>query len=157
AIGWLNPPLGGCPTSVFRATEEYPVTKMYTRRSALALVGLGLGLAGMPSARADVQFNGFGQVVVGSTLDNKLTGTDPQNPNTYVTFPTISDYKADPSFKPESLFALQARATLSDRLSATAQILASGANNDDFTPKFAWAYASYQISDEWAVKAGRQR
>jgi hypothetical protein len=142
----------------FRDTEEYSVNKK--SQKALVCLALGASLAGTSTAYADVQFNGFGQIVVGSTLGNKLIGTDPQNPNTYVTFPVQTSYNADPSFQPESLFALQAYAPLSSRLSATAQILAKGSSNgdgSDFTPKFAWAYVTYQLSDSLTVKAGRQR
>lgn len=100
-------------------------------------------LAAIP-ARADVSFNGFGQVVVGSSLGN-------DHP-----FPS-EEYAADPSFTPESLFALQVRAPLANDLSATAQIVADGSNGDDFKPTFAWAYVNYDVGEHWSVKAGRQQ
>lgn len=96
----------------------------------------------MPAAHAELEFNGFGQIVAASTLSN-------QHP-----FPNET-YTSDISFKPESLLALQVRADLAPSLSATAQIVSEGDN--DFTPKFAWAYASYQIGDHWTLKGGRQR
>jgi hypothetical protein len=119
---------------------------------------MGVGLIGPTAAHAEVHFNGFGQVVVGSTLDNSR----PMPANT-----TLGEYSADPNFRTESLFALQAQASLSDTLSATAQILADGSTNGNpspgvftntqFTPKFSWAYATWTINDNWSIKGGRQR
>jgi hypothetical protein len=72
------------------------------------------------------------------------------------TFPSESSgysYHADPTFTPNSNFALQASAPLSSNISATTQILARGDN--DFDPKFQWAYLKYQFNDTYALKAGR--
>lgn len=63
------------------------------------------------------------------------------------------DNKLD--FQQNSLFALQMRADLQDKLSATAQITAKG--QDDYEAKFNWAYLSYEINNELTAKAGRQR
>ncbi len=124
----------------------------------LIYVCIGAGLMGSTAAQADVQFNGFGQVIAGSTLDNNRP-----MPNRITN--TLA-YTADPKFGSESLFALQMEAGLSDKLSATAQILADGApngvstgggyTNDEFTPKFTWAYVNWIVSDNWAIKGGRQ-
>ena len=97
-------------------------------------------------AQADVSFHGFGQVVVGSTLSN----------NHDVAVPTNLQYHADPRFDQESLLALQVDAPLSDRLSATAQIVSRADN--DYSPRFELAYAKADIGDDWfQVMAGRQR
>ncbi|GEM_PF-788163 len=102
---------------------------------------LGLMFAmGVTVAHADVIFNGFGQTVVGTSLSNNKP------------FP-YSAYTADPSFQPESNFALQASASLTDSISAVAQVLALGAN--DFQPKFQWAYLKFQFNNIWALKVGR--
>jgi hypothetical protein len=72
------------------------------------------------------------------------------------TFPAQSqgyNYHADPTFTPNSNFALQANAPLSTDISATAQIVARGDN--DFQPTFHWAYLKYQFNDTFALKAGR--
>jgi hypothetical protein len=101
-------------------------------------------LAIAADAYADVSFHGYGQVVMGTTFSNNRT------------FPIESqgsDYHADPTFTPNSNFALQASAPLSSNISATAQILARGDN--DFEPKFQWAYLKYQFNDTYALKAGR--
>jgi hypothetical protein len=98
-----------------------------------------------PAAHADVTFHGYGQVVMGTLFSNNRQ------------FPTTSTqgYDADPNFKPDSNFALQATAPLSNSISATAQILARG--TDDFQPKFQWAYIKFQLNDTFALKAGRMQ
>jgi hypothetical protein len=87
-----------------------------------------------------VTFSGFGQAVVGTTLSNNKT------------YP-FAPYDADPSFKPESNFALQASAPLTDSITAVAQVLALG--QDDFQPKFQWAYIKFQLNNTFALKVGR--
>jgi hypothetical protein len=101
-------------------------------------------LLALKNAYADVAFHGYGQVVMGTTFSNNRS------------FPSESQsysYHADPTFSPNSNFALQAAAPLSNGLSATAQILARG--NDDFEPKFHWAFLKYQFNDTFALRAGR--
>src|SRR6187431_1984659 len=68
-----------------------------------------LALAVAQTAQAEVTFNGFGQVVAGATLDDGSTVTG-------------LSYDDSISFDPESLFALQATATLGDRADAVAQV-----------------------------------
>src|SRR3569833_2917467 len=98
------------------------------RRRAWASFALAAGSAAMPmAAHADVTFHGFGQVVVGSTLSNQ-----------HAAFPS-KNYSADPSFAPESLLALQVQSPLADRIEATAQIVSTGADGNNFVPKFEWA------------------
>ncbi|MDR3419506.1 MAG: hypothetical protein P4L83_25280 [Nevskia sp.] len=94
-----------------------------------------------------VRINGFGQVVTGSTLDNNRKFETNSNP-TY-------SYDADPKFDEESLFALQVTAPLTNKLTATAQIVSHG--NDNFKTEFEWAYLNYQFNSDWSVKLGRQR
>ncbi|WP_372013065.1 porin [Pseudoxanthomonas sp. 10H] len=101
-----------------------------------------LALAVAPLAHAEVTFNGFGQVVGGATLDDGSTVSG-------------LSYDDSISFDPESLFALQATATLGDRADAVAQVVARG--DEGYDPEFAWAYIRYQLSPAWSVKAGRQR
>ncbi|GAB3513396.1 porin [Pseudoxanthomonas daejeonensis] len=101
-----------------------------------------LALAVAPAAYAEVTFNGFGQVVGGATFDDGSTVSG-------------LSYDDSISFDPESLFALQATATLGDRADAVAQVVARG--DEGWEPEFAWAYVRYQFSPSWSVKAGRQR
>jgi hypothetical protein len=111
--------------------------------SKIPLLGFAC-LAIAADAYADVTFHGYGQVVMGTTFSNNRT------------FPAESSsysYHADPTFTPNSNFALQASAPLSSGITATTQILARG--DDDFQPKFQWAYLKYQFNDTFSVKAGR--
>ncbi len=111
--------------------------------SKVPLLGLA-SLAIASQAHADVAFHGYGQIVAGTVFSNNRT------------FPAESQgysYHADPTFTPNSNFALQATAPLDSSISATAQILARG--DDDFQPKFQWAYLKYQLNDTYALKAGR--
>ncbi len=120
----------------------------------LKIILLGIACAATWSvADADVAFHGYGQTVVGTTLSNKLSGSAINSANgSYAVFPNVN-YTADPSFQPESNFALQVSAPLSDSISAGAQILAKGV--DDFKPTFQWAYIKFQLNDTFAFKAGR--
>ncbi|MDB5972789.1 MAG: hypothetical protein JWQ90_5239, partial [Hydrocarboniphaga sp.] len=73
------------------------------KRHQIAMgVAAVFGITASSAAFADVTFNGFGQVMYGQTLDN------------------VSDlgYDDKGSFAPESLFALQATAPVSDKLDA---------------------------------------
>jgi hypothetical protein len=111
--------------------------------SKVSLLGCAF-LAVTLDAHADVAFHGYGQVIMGTTFSNNRT------------FPTQSqgyNYHADPTFTPNSNFGLQASAPLSNGITATAQILARG--DDDFQPKFQWAYLKYTFNDTLSLKAGR--
>ena len=113
------------------------------RKLVAAYVGLAFTAAPVV-ASADVIFNGFGQVVGGSTLSNNRV---------FPYFPSNSNYSADPDFRPESNFALQVTAPISDSITAVAQVLALG--EDDFSPKFQWAYIKFQLNNTFALKVGR--
>ncbi|WKE67023.1 porin [Gallaecimonas kandeliae] len=102
---------------------------------------LALALAALcGQAAADVRFNGFASIVAGQTLssDEQALG-----------------YDNDISFKPDSLFAMQAVADLGDGLTATAQAMAKG--EDDYNLSLEWAYLSYTINDNWKLNAGKLR
>jgi hypothetical protein len=88
----------------------------------------------------DISINGFGSVVAGKTLDSQES---------------IYGYDDNLSFQEESRFAVQISAPIGEKFSATAQIMAKGA--DSFDPQFEWAYVSYQANDNLIVMAGRQR
>ncbi len=92
------------------------------------------------SYAADINFSGFANIAAGIT-----TSSDE----------TFDGYTSDIDFNEGSLFALQVSSDLGDGLGVTAQIIARG--EDDFDPKFEWAYVSYEFNDNWKVLAGRQR
>jgi hypothetical protein len=101
---------------------------------------LTAGLVFSTNLSAEVRTNGFANIVFGSTFD--------KDESTYGYDDTID-------FKNESLFALQFTGDLGDGLSATAQVVARGA--DDFNTEFSWAYMSYDLSDQSNIKVGRLR
>lgn len=101
---------------------------------------LTASLTSLYAAAVDnVRINGFGNVVMGVTSSDD----------------TFLGYDDDPDFKNESLFALQVSSDISDKLSATAQVLGRG--RDDYDVEFEWAYLSYKISPSLTLVAGRSR
>lgn len=101
---------------------------------------LTASLTSLCAAAVDnVRINGFGNVVMGVTSSDD----------------TFLGYDDDPDFKNESLFALQVSSDISDKLSATAQVLGRG--RDDYDVEFEWAYLSYKISPSLTLVAGRSR
>jgi predicted porin len=110
-------------------------------------------------AEPGVEISGFLSVVGGKVTSGSIQGPWPSNPE--VTCPCyIADYAnfgtygPDFSLSPESRVGLQAVATLTDQLSATAQLTARGTEN---TPQLQWAYLTYALSPNWNFQAGRQR
>jgi hypothetical protein len=64
------------------------------------------------------------------------------------------------SFRSDTMLGLQAQADISDRWSATTQIVSRGFNFDDtsdFEPTLEWLFASYQVSPEARIRFGRMR
>lgn len=92
------------------------------------------------SAAANVTINGFASIKGGmaTSSDKPLYG-----------------YDDDINFKNESLFALQIKADLGDKLSVTGQLLGRG--SQDFDVGFEWAFISYELSDNMRINAGRLR
>lgn len=108
-------------------------------KQKIKIIGLLSALA-VSSAQAEIAFNGFANIVAGTT-----TSSDE----------TLYGYDDTFGFKQGSLFALQATSDLGDGLGVTAQILARG--SEDWNPDFEWAYVSYDVTDELRFLAGRQR
>jgi len=103
------------------------------------LLATSIAMAFVQTAQAEVRINGFANLVGGITSsDDSLYGFDDEL-----------------DFSEQSLFALQVSSNVSDKLTATAQLLARG--SEDFDVEFEWAYLSYQINDSLAITAGRVR
>lgn len=108
---------------------------------------LFVGMIGLAMSQDRLRWNGFVSIGGGMTLDdNEIMTVDGTNGAAY-------DDRV--SFKPDTLFALQAQADLVENLSATAQLVARGGN--DFKAQLEWAYVSYMVSDELTFYAGRKR
>ncbi|WP_334019067.1 topoisomerase IV [Alteromonas sp. S015] len=101
-----------------------------------------LSLAGLFASPtfADIQINGFANLIGGITLDDDEA---------------VYGYDSDFSFDPASVFGLQVRGEVSDKLSATAQIVGRG--SDDYDASFEWAYMTYALSSNSSISAGRIR
>jgi hypothetical protein len=109
--------------------------------SLAACIGAAALVISLPSQAQDkIQWSGFGNIAAGMT-----TGSDDE----------LFGYDNDLDFNPESLFALQAKADLSDKLSITTQIMSRG--SDDFDLGVEWAYLQYQLSDSTSVNVGKLR
>ncbi len=91
------------------------------------------------TAQADVRVNGFANIIGG------ITSSDDQ----------VFNYDDRISFSEESLFAIQVVGDVNDKITATGQIVARGAN--DYNPDFEWAYLTYQLNEKLSISAGRLR
>jgi hypothetical protein len=91
------------------------------------------------ATNADVRINGFANLVAGTA------GSDE----------SFLGYDDEISFDAESLFSLQISGDINDKMSATGQIVARGAN--DYEAEFEWAYIAYKLSDKTTLTAGRFR
>lgn len=85
-----------------------------------------LAACAMP-LHADVNISGFASVNAGKVLSGDGVPHYGVPPTFLADYPIVSAYTEEFSFEPESLFGLQVKADLSDGLSATAQIVARGA------------------------------
>lgn len=109
--------------------------------SLLASIGAAaLVMTSSALAQDQIEWSGFGSIAAGMT-----TGTDDE----------LFDYDNDLDFNPGSLFALQAKANLSDKLSVTTQIMSRG--SEDFDLGVEWAYLQYQLTDSASVNVGKLR
>jgi len=106
----------------------------------------------VPAQAAEINWSGFGTLGAGIALDrdsvyraNAIAGASADK---------NGDLDDELTFGAFSLVALQANSNLSDGLSATVQIRASGADNWDL--EVAWAYLSYDLTPSMKVQAGRK-
>ena len=91
-----------------------------------------------PASYAELSFNGFLSAVGGQALDEP-----------------VRQYEEDFTFTQDTLFGLQARADLSDKLSVTGQIVSRG--EDDYKTELAWGYMAYQLNESLTARMGRFR
>jgi len=122
---------------------------MKTQLTIAVIAALSLPL------QAEVNISGFASVNGGKVLSGSGVPHYGIEPTFLADYPIVSAYTEDFSMKPESLFGLQFTGDLSEGLSATAQIVARGAN--DYDAKFEWAYISYELNDSWTIQAGKKR
>ena len=89
---------------------------------------------------SDIDFSGYGSIRGGVLVDDDIT-------------PRYYGYDDKVDFKNESLFALQAKATLNEKWNATIVLQARG--EKDFDLEARWAYLSYQYSPDTSISVGR--
>ncbi len=104
-----------------------------------SLIAFLVAGAAMPAV-ADTQIHGFANFIGGMTLDSEEA---------------VYGYDNDFNFKPASVFGLQVRGEISDKLSATAQLVGRG--SEDYDADFEWAYMTYSVTPNTSVSAGRLR
>lgn len=107
-------------------------------KTKLALLSIASVMSA--SSFADVQINGFANLIGGMTLDDNES---------------VYDYDSDFNFDPASVFGLQVRGEVSEKLSATAQLVGRG--RDDYSADFEWAYMTYALNNTTNISAGRLR
>lgn len=123
---------------------------MKTRALKAGFAVTALALAVSPAMATELRFDGFASFVAGQALEKDELLVDPNTGEA-----AFRGYDEKMSFQANSLFAIQVRADLQEKLSATAQIIAKG--QSDYEAKFNWAYLAYQLTNEVTVKAGRFR
>ena len=109
------------------------------KKTLLASSLMAAILAGHAQA-SDIDFSGYGSIRGGILVNDDIT-------------PQYYGYDDNIDFKNESLFALQAKATLNEKWNATIVLQARG--EDDFDLEARWAYLSYQYSPDTTISVGR--
>ncbi len=99
-------------------------------------------------AQADIVWNGF------MTAGGGIASIDDKD-GEYADQTTLDGYEEDLTFNQDTKLGLQLRAPLSDKLSATGQLVARGSEN--YKVDMAWAYFSYQASESTQIRMGRFR
>jgi hypothetical protein len=89
---------------------------------------------------SNIDFSGYGSIRGGLLTNDDIT-------------PQYFGYDDKVDFKNESLFALQAKASLNEKWNATIVLQARG--EDDFDLEARWAYLSYQYSPDTTISVGR--
>lgn len=106
---------------------------------AFALTVL-LSTSGVQASSGDLNIYGFMSVGVG-ILDKDTV--------------TIEGFEGEGNFKQDTIFALQVSKQVNDKTTATGQLVSRG--TDDFKTEAAWAFVSYQATEELTARMGRLR
>jgi hypothetical protein len=101
-----------------------------------------IALCAGPVQASDIQFSGFGSFVAGIK--------DHDNSESYAGYRSHNF-----TFEPDSLIGLQATAQINEKVTGSVQLVSRGAQ--DWNTQVDWAYISYQVTDEFAWRAGRLR
>lgn len=108
----------------------------------MAVATIPLALSFSTASNAEITWNGFLSVGGGfANIDGEAE--------------FVNDYEEEFTFNNETVLGLQLRSQISDKLSATGQLVARG--NEDYEVDVAWAYLSYEASDSTTIRLGRFR
>lgn len=103
-------------------------------------------------ANAEISFSGYGSIVAGKVVSGEV---DPSGEKEFqVDFYDYAFYTEDIDFEQESMIAVQMRADIAEKLSATVQVVAKGA--DGWSPDVDWAYLTYQVGQDGTLMVGRR-
>lgn len=108
-----------------------------------ALVGLAV-LGSVSAAKADISWNGFGNVFYGHLLNED--------------FRTTGFESADPNFTSFSQFGLNVGGAITSDMDFAAQLVATGGNtvHSGFDLFAQWAFLNYRVGDSTVLRFGRQ-
>jgi hypothetical protein len=112
------------------------------RKTHLLVAAIAIAVAPQVSLAGDTAISGY-LSAVGGVLDD----TPP--------VPYAGYTEEDITFDTDSLVGIQLVSKVSDKLTATVQLVARGSN--DWQAQADWAYVSYQATENWKVRAGRFR
>ena len=68
---------------------------------------------------------------------------------------TIEGFEGEGNFKQDTILALQVSKQVNDKTTATGQLVSRG--TDDFKTEAAWAFVSYQATEDFTARMGRLR
>lgn len=101
-----------------------------------------LSLAGL----SDIQVKGFGSVILGTVVDGD---------GFIANYPDLGIYDDKFDFGEETRVGIQTNASLSERATATIQLVGKSAN--DFEPVIDWMFLRYNLTNDLDLQAGRMR
>lgn len=115
------------------------------RRWAQGAVWLITMASSLACAQMDWDVSGFASIGAGKINRNHLS---------------LMEYTNEWSFDSDSMVGVQGILTPTERLSLTAQVVARGFSfntDDEYQPEFEWLFASYDVSSDIRIRAGRLR
>lgn len=101
---------------------------------------LAATLLPVSASAVETSFNGFLTIGAGTVSESGIE---------------YAGFDNDVSFEPDTVSGIQLGAQLTDRLNVTGQVVVRGSN--DFEVDLEWAYLSYDVTDNFTVRAGRLR
>jgi hypothetical protein len=145
--------------------KEVPMKKQLIT-ACLALGGVSAHAINLDE-EGRFQLTGFYELTAGKVLSGKAQGQDNwsyqgyQCPCAVQNWEYVKVYEKDKGWQldQESLLGLQLNAKLTSSVSATMQVVSrpSSYNVGNYEPTIDWAYASWKVSEDWTLQAGRKR